>query len=161
LAPAISPEVQAAVNRLAESLRPDAEEPVEAPRRIRMPEASAAPKPAVLVSAPTIALARGRIVGDPVVRREFRRTDTIVVRAQTAGDAAVTARLLDRQGKPLTDMPVTAAAGGCELTLPLGNLGAGDYVIELSARGTAGAAQQFVAFRLLARAAYLSPGRGG
>jgi hypothetical protein len=37
------------------------------------------------------------------------------------------------------------------MTLALGSLGAGDYVIELSARGTTGAAQQFVAFRLLAR----------
>jgi VWFA-related protein len=146
----IAPQVQAAVNRLAESLRPNPEEPIESPRRVRMPEAPAAAPPSLL-SPPTIALVHGRIVGDPVARREFRRTDTIAVRAATTGDAALTARLLDHVGKPLTDMAVTATAGGCELTLPLGNLGAGDYVIELSARGTSGAAQQFVAFRLAAR----------
>src|SRR5262249_55881741 len=38
LAPVVAPEVQAAVNRLADSLRPNAEEPIEAPRRVRMPE---------------------------------------------------------------------------------------------------------------------------
>jgi hypothetical protein len=155
LAPVISPEVQAAVNRLADSLRPNAEEPTEAPRRIHIPDAStssAAARPPALLAAPTIALARGRFVGDPVVRREFHRTDTIVVRAATTGDAAVTARLLDQHGKPLTDIPVTRGAdGACQLTLPLGNLGAGDFVVELSARGTADTAQQFVAFRLLAR----------
>jgi hypothetical protein len=63
----------------------------------------------------------------------------------------VTARLLDHVGKPLTDVPVTPTEAGCEMTLPLGSLGSGDYVIELSARGTAGAVEQFVAFRLLAR----------
>ena len=151
LAPAVSPEVQSAVNRLAESLRPNAEEPAEAPRRVRMPEAAAPSAPPPLLAPPTIALARGRTVGEPVGRREFRRTDTIVVRAATMSEITVAARLLDRLGKPLADVPVSSGAGACELTLPLGNLGAGDYVIELSARGTAATAQQFVAFRLLAR----------
>src|SRR5438045_3519716 len=116
-----------------------------------MPEAAVPAAPPPLLSPPTVALAHGRIVGSPVARHEFRRTDTIVIRAATSGGPAVTARLLDHVGKPLTEVPVSAADGGCELTLPLGSLGAGDYVIELSARGTAAAAQQFVAFRLLAR----------
>ena len=68
---------------------------IEAPRRVRIPEAastpSAAARPPALLDAPTIALARGRFVGDPVARREFRRTDTIVVRASTRGESAVTA----------------------------------------------------------------------
>jgi len=151
LAPTVSREVQAAVNRLAESLRPNADEPVESPRRIKMPNAAVEMKAPPVLSAPTISTARGRIVSEPVARREFRRTDTIVVRAATAGEPAVSARLLDHVGKPLTDVPVTPSAAGCEMTLPLGSLGAGDYVIELSARGTSGTAQQFVAFRLLAR----------
>jgi len=151
LLPSLSPEVQAAVNRLAESLRPNADEPVESPRRIRMPDAAAAATPPPLLARPTIALARGRVVGEPVQRHEFRRTDTIVVRAATTGEPAVTGRLLDRVGKALADVAVRTSADGCELMLPLGNLGAGDYVIEVSARGTAGSAQQFVAFRLLAR----------
>jgi hypothetical protein len=95
-----------------------------------------------------MSIARGRVVGEPVGRREFRRADTIVVRAATMGESVVTARLLDRHGMPLTDVPVKPGVGACELTLALGNLGPGDYVIELSANGTAGAAQQYVAFRV-------------
>jgi hypothetical protein len=150
VAPVIAPAVQEAVNRLADSLRPNAEELAEAPRRIKMPEPSpAAPRPVLLLAPPTISLTRGRTLGDPATRREFRRTDTIVVRAATSGEPALSARLLDRHGRRLADLPVTPAGGACELTLPLGNLGSGDYVIELSAHGTAESAQQYVAFRLL------------
>jgi hypothetical protein len=60
----------------------------------------------------------------------------------------VTARLLDRLGRALVDLPVTVAEGGCQLTLPLGSLAQGDYVIELSARAGAEAVQQLVAFRV-------------
>jgi hypothetical protein len=41
----------------------------------------------------------------------------------------------------------SADAPPCELKLALGNLGPGDYVIELSARAGDEAAQQYVAFR--------------
>jgi hypothetical protein len=104
-----------------------------------------------LLAAPTVAVVRGRTAGDPVARREFRRSDTILVRAAASGDPTVTARLLDRLGRPLIDIAVTRESADYTLRLPLGNLGAGDYVIELSARGTAEDAQQFVAFRVAAR----------
>jgi len=149
LAIPIAPAVQEAVNRLADSLRPNAEEPVEGRRRVIMPVPDAPPPPKVPLSPPTIAIAHGRIVGDPVRRREFRRTDTIVVRSDTRGEPVVTARLLDRYGMPLTDVPVKPGAGTCDVTLALGNLGEGDYVVELSATGTTGAAQQYLAFRVV------------
>ena len=149
LAPTIAPAVQQAVNRLADSLRPNAEEPAEAARRIKMPEPAARPRPPMVLSPPTMSLTRGRTIGDPVSRREFRRTDTIVVRAATMGEPALGARLLDQHGQRLADLPLTPTAGACELTLPLGNLGPGDYVIELSARGTGDATQQYIAFRVL------------
>ena len=145
----VAPAVQEAVNRLADSLRPNADEPTEGRRRVIMPEPAAPPKPKLALSPPTTSIAHGRVVSDPISRREFRRTDTIVVRAETTGDPVVTARLLDRHGMPLTDVPVKPGAGACELTLALGNLGAGDYVIELSANGTAGSAQQYLAFRVV------------
>jgi VWFA-related protein len=145
---AIPPEVQRAVDKLADSLRPDAGEPAEGPRHVVMPRAAES-APALLLAAPTIGLARGRLVGDPVTRREFRRTDTVVVRAETARDPAVTGRLLDRRGQPLTELPTTLAGGTSELRLALGNLGPGDYVIELSARAGDEAAHQFVAFRVV------------
>ena len=145
----MAPAVQEAVNRLADSLRPNADEPVEGRRHVIMPEPPAPPRPELALSPPTMSIARGRVVSDPVARREFRRTDTIVVRAETTGEPAVTARLLDRHGMPLTDVPVKSGAGVCELTLTLGNLGAGDYVIELSAKGTGGSTEQYLAFRVL------------
>jgi hypothetical protein len=76
-------------------------------------------------------------------------TDTIVVRAATVGEPAVTGRLLDRHGQPLTELPVTGSPGASEMTLALGNLGSGDYVIELSARTATEAAQRYVAFRVV------------
>ncbi|HMB79474.1 MAG TPA: hypothetical protein VKI43_05385, partial [Vicinamibacterales bacterium] len=97
---------------------------------------------------PAIALARGKIVGEPVGRREFRRTDTLVIQAKTARTAAVSGRLLDRRGQPLTDLPLTPGDAP-ELRLALGNLGVGDYVIELTARAGDETAQQYVAFRVV------------
>jgi VWFA-related protein len=132
---AVSPEVQAAVDRLADSLRPDADEPAEGRRRVIMPKpVDQAPPPL------TIGIARGRVVGEPVTRREFRRTDTLVVRASGA-PVTVSGRLLDRRGQRLTDLPLTPATETPELRLALGNLGPGDYVIEL--------AQQYIAFRVV------------
>jgi len=51
----------------------------------------------------------------------------------------------------LADLPAVVADGTCEVTVPLGSVGAGDYVLEMSAKTDGEAAQQFVAFRVLAR----------
>jgi len=75
----------------------------------------------------------------------------VVVRAAVAGVAELSARLLDHVGQPLADLPATVADGVCTVTLQLGSVGAGDYVVEVSARSASEAAQQFVAFRVLAR----------
>ncbi len=143
---AVPQAVQAAVAQLADSLRPDADEPTEGKRHVIMPSPVAA-QPATLLEAPTIALARGQTVSEPQPRREFRRTDTLVVRAATSA-GSVSARLLDRRGQALTDLPVTPGQQP-EVRLPLGGLGLGDYVIELSARSGEQLAQQFVAFRVV------------
>jgi VWFA-related protein len=145
--PELSPAVRAAVNELAESLRPDAGEPAE-PRRSVLPPPPVVPPPATLLGPPIVAVARGRIVGEPAHRREFRRTDTIVLRATTLGQPAVTSRLLDRYGRVLTELPVTMNDAGCEVTLTLGSLGPGDYVVEMAARAGQDEVQQFVAFRV-------------
>jgi VWFA-related protein len=150
---AVPAAVQVAVDQLADSLRPDADEPAERRRRVMIP---AAPARASLLATPTIAVARGRIVGSAVTRREFVRTDTLVVQARlrsseaSAGQAvaSVSGRLLNRRGQPLTDLPVTSTPGSSELRLALGSLGPGDYVIELTAHSGEEAAQQFVAFRV-------------
>ena len=129
--------VQAAVDKLADSLRPDADEPAEGRRRAIMPKAVDATVPPL-----TIGVARGRLVGEPVTRREFRRADTLVVRAPlrsseaSAGQSGaepvtVSGRLLDRPGQLLTDLPLTPAAATPEWRLALGNLGPGDYARNL------------------------------
>jgi hypothetical protein len=148
LALVVPPAVQEAMNRLADSLRPNADEPAESPRRVKLPELPAPQSPVLLLSPPTVSLARGRTVGEPIARREFHRTDTIVVRASTTGQPTVSAQLLDRHGQRLTVLPVTPSNSACELTLPLGNLGPGDYVIALSAHAASETAQQYVAFRV-------------
>lgn len=154
----VAPAVQAAVERLADSLRPDADEPTDGRRRVVMPRPVEAAATSLL-AAPTIGVARGRLVGDPVGRREFRRTDTIVIRARLRGGAAagkadegtpaVSGRLLDRRGQPLTDLPLTPGTDEPEVRLALGNLGAGDYVVELIARSGDETVQQYVAFRVV------------
>jgi len=83
-----------------------------------------------------------------VFRREFHRTDTLVIRCLAMGTPAVSGRLLDRRGQPLTDLPVATSADAPEIRLALGSLGPGDYVVELTARSGDVTAQQFVAFRL-------------
>ena len=64
-----------------------------------------------------------------------------MIRAGVGRTPAVAGRLLDRRGQPLTDLPLTPGLETPELRLALGNLGPGDYVIEL--------AQQYIAFRVV------------
>ena len=151
----VPPAVQAAVDKLADSLRPDADEPAERPRRMTM-SAVADPAAAPLIAPPTIAVAHGKIVGEPVKRREFSRTDTLVVRTSLRSPGAssgqppvVSGRLLSKRGVPLTELPVSTVSDAPEIRLPLGSLGPGDYVVELTARSGSEAAQQLVAFRLV------------
>ena len=72
-----------------------------------------------------------------------------MIRGSAKGTPTVSGRLLDRRGQPLTDLPVATAADAPEIRLPLGSLGPGDYVVELTTRSGDTAAQQFVAFRLV------------
>ncbi len=88
-------------------------------------------------------------MGDPASRREFHRTDTLVIRAQTKRTPAVSARLLNGRGQPLTDLPVTPGADAGELRLALGNLGPADYVIAFTARSGDETVQQYIAFRVV------------
>ena len=85
----------------------------------------------------------------PTPDREFSRTDRVFVRteAYTPGNAPVTmsARLLNRGGQKIVDLPVSPAG---ELEFPLASLPVGDYLIELNAKTDAGTAQELVAFKI-------------
>jgi VWFA-related protein len=119
----------------------------------------------VEVSFGTARLYRGRTVREltqiksnpaaiPTADREFSRTERLLIRADayTPGGTAptVTARLLNRSGQKMSELPVTAPAAGApfEIELPLASLPVGDYLIELNAAGPSGTAQELVAFKI-------------
>lgn len=92
----------------------------------------------------------------PVADREFRRTERLLVRftalgpGETAPETA--ARLLNRAGKPMSDLPSTALAGEprrFQVDVPLAGLPAGEYVLELKGSAGGSEARQFVGFRVV------------
>lgn len=94
----------------------------------------------------------------PTATREFRRTERLFLRLDAvapggqAAALAYTARLLNRQGDRMADLPVTAPVDGGAATLdvPLAGLPAGEFLIEIAAKGPDGAdATELVAFRMV------------
>ncbi len=74
----------------------------------------------------------------PVIEREFRRTDRLLVRvgAQSgAGTPVLTARMLNREGGQMSVLPVTAGPGGLsQIDVSLAALPPGDFLIEVAAK---------------------------
>jgi VWFA-related protein len=90
----------------------------------------------------------------PVAAREFSRTDRLIIRvpAYAPGDMppALTARLLNRAGQPMTDLPVAplaASKSDQQIELPLAGLAPGEYIVEVKATGE-GDVKQLVGFRV-------------
>ena len=89
----------------------------------------------------------------PVASRDFRRTDRLLVRFETYGPGETrppaTARLLNRAGQPMSDLPVTVSAPGShQIDLPLAGLAPGDYILEISTKDGDGAATAVVPVRV-------------
>jgi hypothetical protein len=93
----------------------------------------------------------------PTADREFSRTERLLIRFDAYGPGytvpAVTARLLNRTGQPMTDL--TAQPGEKypqehAIDLPLAGLAAGEYLIEIKAKGEAGEATEMIAIRITA-----------
>ncbi len=90
----------------------------------------------------------------PTTNREFSRTDRLLIRAEAYAPGGltppVTARLLNRAGQSMADLPVQQRPGmSPELELPLSSLAAGEYLIELNAKSEGGStAQELIAFRI-------------
>ena len=106
---------------------------------------------------------RGRTVKDlttiksnpaamPTADREFSRTDRLLIRvdgyAPGGVTPAMTARLLNRGGQRMADLPVQAQGAAGDIELPLASLPVGDYLIELNAKTEAGTAQELIAFKV-------------
>ena len=92
----------------------------------------------------------------PTALREFRRTDRLLIRFHTfgkpTGELRVSAKLLNKQGQKMSDVPVTVPddpAAASQVELPLSSIAAGEYLLEVSA-GSEGQppATELVAFRL-------------
>jgi VWFA-related protein len=89
----------------------------------------------------------------PVIEREFRRTDRLLVRigAQSANNAPVlTARMLNREGGEMSTLAVTPAPFGglSHIDVPLSALPAGDFLIEVNAKDGPDQTSALVAFRV-------------
>jgi VWFA-related protein len=89
----------------------------------------------------------------PTADREFSRVERLFIRADayTPGGAApaFTARLLNRGGQQMAELPVKAGEGSRgEIDFPLASLPMGDYLIEINASTPNGSAQELVAFKV-------------
>lgn len=102
---------------------------------------------------PELQALKARPEAVPTSDREFSRSDRLFIRANAYAPGgtvpAVTARLLNRAGKSMADLPVQTPAGrGPEIELALSPLAAGEYLIELNAKTDTGTAQEVIAFRV-------------
>jgi VWFA-related protein len=88
----------------------------------------------------------------PTADREFSRTERLLIRteAYTPGGVApaVSARLLNRAGQKMADLPVQAQGAAADVELPLASLAPGDYLIEVNAKAESGTAQELIAFKV-------------
>ena len=121
-------------------------------RDLEVPDLSA---PEVIITTPRVwaartareftALASGT-APPPTLTREFRRTERLLVRfdalAPGTSPPAVTAQLLNQQGTKMTDVAVAAGSAASAtasasqafvIDLPLANLAAGQYLLEITA----------------------------
>ena len=91
----------------------------------------------------------------PAAGREFARTDRVLIRFSAYGPGSerpeATAVLLNRGGTKMSDVPVTvsAVAGTThEIMLTLAAIPAGEYLVEVTAKGTNGEAKQLIPLRV-------------
>ena len=89
----------------------------------------------------------------PVADREFSRSERLLVRVEAFAPGGlvpeVTAKLMNRSGAAMADLPLQPGVGGSfESELPLSSLAAGEYLIEFTAKAPSGLTQDTIAFRI-------------
>ena len=88
----------------------------------------------------------------PAAGRDFSRTERLLVRADAYGPGGtpptVTARLLNREGTLMNELPVQMDGATATIELTLANLAAAQYILELTAKTGAGSAQELLAFKV-------------
>jgi VWFA-related protein len=91
----------------------------------------------------------------PTASREFRRTDRLLVRFEAYAPGieqpAITAQVLNRAGTRMVDLPVRppdAPGTFYQLDLPLAGFAAGEYLVEIRAKGADGEAKELVPLKI-------------
>jgi VWFA-related protein len=91
----------------------------------------------------------------PTPSREFSRTERLLIRFETFAPAGetpvVTARVLNRVGNGMVDVPVRPPVGPAayyQVDLPLAGFAAGEYLLEIKAKGAQGEATELVPMKV-------------
>jgi VWFA-related protein len=86
----------------------------------------------------------------PAVARDFSRTERLLIRFEVYGNASPTAVLMNRNGQKMADVPVAGApaSGTHQIDLSLASIAAGEYVIEITAKGANGEAKELIPLRI-------------
>src|SRR4051812_12194259 len=96
--------------------------------------------------------ARNNPAAVPTAARDFSRTERLLIRfdAYASGGAKpeVTARLLNRAGQKMADVPVQPAGETFQVDFILAPLAAGEYILELDAKSADNTAQQMIGFKV-------------
>jgi VWFA-related protein len=98
-------------------------------------------------------LVRNNLDATPTATREFSRGERLLIRfdayAAGGGRPEITAKLLNRTGSSIADVPVQAAEGKpFQIDFPLASLAPGEYLIQIDAKAEAGTARQVLAFKV-------------
>jgi len=98
-------------------------------------------------------LVRNNLDATPTATREFSRGERLLIRfeayAAGGGRPDVTAKLLNRTGAAIADVPIQAAEGKpFQIDFPLASLAAGEYLIQIDAKTASDSAQQILAFKV-------------
>jgi hypothetical protein len=90
----------------------------------------------------------------PQPGREFLRTERLLIRFDAYGPGTekpeVTAVLMNRAGQKMSDVQIAPGAAGTthQIDLSLASIPTGEYLVEITAKGTGGDVKELVPFRL-------------
>jgi VWFA-related protein len=82
----------------------------------------------------------------PTAVREFQRTDRLLFRVPSYATGAVAAKILNRSGQAMSEVPVAMEGTDAVFEVPLASIPSGEYILEISAAGTD--LKELVAFRI-------------
>ncbi len=82
----------------------------------------------------------------PTAVREFQRTDRLLIRVPAYATGAVAAKILNRAGQAMSEVPVAMEGTDAVFEVPLASIPSGEYILEISAAGND--LKELVAFRI-------------